>query len=166
MLLLVNVFLLLKFLLRMYFYITFKNRRECSYHIEYEDNNRVKQNIRLFFGNPFNLLDFSGHILMISYCALYFSNDNKLAETISSNSQRINNSNYCVNLVHIFAVFIILTRGSLSTFRLFGKTRYLVGMILAVFNDIEGFLCILLTSSLVFSVTFLLISQELDEKDL
>ena len=38
----INLLLLIKFLFKFYFFVVFKNRRECSYHIEYEDNNRVK----------------------------------------------------------------------------------------------------------------------------
>lgn len=41
-LLLTNLYLLTNYLVRMYFFIGFIQRRECSYHIEYEDNNRLK----------------------------------------------------------------------------------------------------------------------------
>lgn len=82
--LIISILLLIKLFLKMYFFITFKNRRECSYHIEFEENNRIKQNLRLFFGNMFNMLDFSGNILIIIFCSSYMI-DMRLTEVIPLN---------------------------------------------------------------------------------
>lgn len=61
---------------------------------------------------------------------------------------------------------MILIRGCLSTFQLFDKTRYLVSMILAVWLDIGGFIWILLSSCVVFSVIFLFLTRYMREDEL
>lgn len=63
----------------MIMFVSFKYRRECSYHIEFESNNKIKYNCKLFFKNAFNLLDLTGHVLIVIYCVV-FINDKEMAE--------------------------------------------------------------------------------------
>lgn len=158
-----TICLLLKLLIRMYLFATFKFRRECSYHIEYENNNQLKHNLSIFLSNPFNFFDISGHVLIIAYCLIFIIQEKNAINSTAILERERSVENYGINLIHLLAIFFILTRGCLSTFRLLRKTRYLVGMVLEVFNDISGFLFILFSSSLVFSVIFMFLERNMQE---
>lgn len=156
--------LLIKVLVRMYLFATFKNRRECSYHIEYENNNRLKNNLRQFLMNPFNMFDIIGHVLIIIHCIAFLVQEKPRWTEDEIMEREKSLENYNLNLIHLIAIISILTRGCLSSFRLFNETRYLVGMILEVFHDINGFLFILLSAVLVFSVIFMFLERQMFEQ--
>lgn len=159
-----NFILQLKFILYMYLFTTFKFRRECSYHIEYEGWNQFKYYLTLFFTNWFNIFDVLGQTFICFYCIRFLRHHGEDDDTEDYIlKQERSEENYYVNLLHVLAMFFVMIRGCLSTFRLHGKTRHMVGMILQVFHDIQGFLFILMSSTVVFSVIFLFLQRNMLE---
>ena len=102
-LLVCNIILLTKLFIKSYLFTNFNFRRECSYHIQYENNNQFKHNLSMFMNNPYNIFDICGHVLIIIYCTAFI---------------RKNKSSYAIEIIHLVANFSIMIRGCFSTFNL------------------------------------------------
>jgi len=122
----------------------------------------MKHNFTKYCADFFNIFDLFGHILIIIYCSAFLEMDN---EDLKGHTSPFKFSPF-INSIHLIANFCIILRGFLSTFRLHDSTRYLVGMILAVFNDIKGFTCVLFSAVILFSVSFMQLARTFDEKAL
>lgn len=66
-----NCLLMIKSFAHLYLFTTFKCRRECSYHIEFEGWNLLKHNFKEYFKNMFNLFDLCGQTLVFIYCIMF-----------------------------------------------------------------------------------------------